>query len=131
QHTPDMKLVILACLATVVLAVPRPQDALPIAILRDDRQDEGNGNFNYAFEAENGIAVEASGSPGSEGQSNIQGSFKFPLDDGSIAEVRYVADENGFRPESSMLPTPHPLPDHVHELLRIAEDQRARGITFE
>ncbi|KAG7176954.1 Cuticle protein [Homarus americanus] len=56
---------------------------------------------------------------------------KFPLSDGSIAEVRYIADENGFQPESPLLPTPHPLPAHVEELLRIAERQRAEGITFE
>ncbi|XP_069167585.1 cuticle protein AM1159-like [Procambarus clarkii] len=125
-----MQIVILACLAAMAAAAPQPQDSPPVAILRDDRQDSGEGNFNYAFEAENGISVEASGSPGSEGQSNIQGVYRFPLDDGTVAEVRYVADDNGFRPESPLLPTPHPLPAHVHELLRIAEDQRARGITF-
>ncbi|XP_053656856.2 cuticle protein AM1199-like [Cherax quadricarinatus] len=127
-----MKLVVLACLAAVAVAAPQLQDNQPVvAILRDDRQDNGDGTFNYAFEADNGIAVEASGSPGSQGQSNIQGVYRFPLDDGTIAEVRYVADENGYRPESPLLPTPHSLPDHALAQIRFAEEQRALGVVFE
>lgn len=48
----------------------------PIAILRDDRQDFGDGNFNYQFETENGINVNARGTPGSKGQSNIEGYYR-------------------------------------------------------
>lgn len=55
--------------------------------------------------------------------------FTFP--DGTVAEITYVADENGYRPISPLIPTPPPLPEHVYELLRIAEQQRAQGITFE
>ncbi|XP_071551770.1 cuticle protein AMP4-like [Panulirus ornatus] len=124
-----MKLVILACLAAIAVGAPQLQDV--VQILRDDRQDDGNGNFNYAFEADNGIAVDASGTPGINGQSNIQGVFRFPLPDGSVAEVRYVADENGFQPQSDLLPKPHPLPDHAVAQVRFAEEQRALGVEFE
>ncbi|XP_066942134.1 cuticle protein AM1159-like [Macrobrachium rosenbergii] len=125
-----MKLIILACVACVALAAPQSQD--PVAITRDDRTDNGDGTFSYVFEAENGIVAQAAGVQGSQGQSNIEGSYSFPLSDGSgFVEVRYVADENGFRAESPFLPTPHPTPDHVYELLKIAEEQRAAGITFE
>lgn len=48
----------------------------PIAILSDNRQDYGDGNFNYDFETENGIGVNAVGTPGSQGQSNIQGFYR-------------------------------------------------------
>lgn len=58
-------------------------------------------------------------------------SFRYPMEDGTFAEVRYVADEFGFRPDSSLLPTAPPPPPHVPDLLRIAEEQRAAGITFE
>ncbi|XP_042229188.1 cuticle protein AMP4-like [Homarus americanus] len=126
-----MKLVILACLAAVAVAAPQFVDLPPVVILRDDRQDSGDGNFQYAFEADNGIAVEASGTPGSAGQSNMQGVFRFPLPDGTIAEVRYIANEDGFQPESSLLPTAHPLPAHAIEQIRFAEEQRALGITYD
>ncbi|ROT72361.1 hypothetical protein C7M84_009271 [Penaeus vannamei] len=94
---------VLVCLAAVAAASPQfrnqPrqtfQNERQVAILRDDRQDSGDGNFNYNFETENGISVSASGTPGSEGQSNMQGSYRFTLPDGTIAEVRYVADEFG------------------------------------
>ncbi|XP_050720608.1 cuticle protein AM1159-like [Eriocheir sinensis] len=127
-----MKFVLLACLAAVAAAAPQFDASLPVVlVLRDDRQDNGDGNFNFAFEADNGIYEERSGSIGSLGQSNMQGSYRFPLPDGTFAEVRFVADENGFRPESPLLPTPHPMPAHALEQIRIAEEQRARGITFE
>ncbi|XP_071551773.1 cuticle protein AM1239-like [Panulirus ornatus] len=127
-----MKLIILACLAAVAAAAPQFEEVIPIVqILRDDRQDDGNGNFNYAFEADNGIAVEASGTPGSQGQSNIQGIFRFPLPDGRTAEVRYIADESGFQPQSDLLPTDHPLPAHAIELIRMTEELRAAGATWD
>ncbi|XP_042229162.1 cuticle protein AM1159-like [Homarus americanus] len=126
-----MMLVLLACLAALAVAAPQFDNSPPVAILRDDRVDNGDGSFQYAFEADNGIAVEASGTPGSQGQSNIQGVFRFPLSDGSIAEVRYIADENGFQPQSPLLPTPPPLPAHAIEQIRFAEEQRALGVVFE
>ncbi|XP_071552023.1 cuticle protein AMP4-like [Panulirus ornatus] len=126
-----MKLVVLACLAAVAVAAPQLQDVRPIVqVLRDERQDDGNGYFNYALEADNGIYMAAAGTPGSEGQTNIEGTYRLPDGDG-FAEVRFIANENGFQPQSDLLPKPHPLPDHVVELLRIAEEQRAAGIVFE
>ncbi|XP_042241689.1 cuticle protein AM1199-like [Homarus americanus] len=133
------QIVLLACLAAVAVAAPQqfvndfdqPEIRRPIAILRDERTDNGDGNFNYLFEAENGIFMNAVGTPGSKGQSNIQGSYRFPLPDGTIAEVRYFADENGYVAESPLIPTPHPLPAHAIEQIRIAEEQRAQGITFQ
>ncbi|XP_071551786.1 cuticle protein AMP4-like [Panulirus ornatus] len=127
-----MKLVVLACLAAVAVAAPQLQDVRPIVqVLRDERQDDGNGYFNYALEADNGIYMAAAGTPGSEGQTNIEGTYRLPDGNGGFADVTFIANENGFQPQSILLPTPHPLPDHVVELLRIAEQQRADGIVFE
>ncbi|XP_064083994.1 cuticle protein AM1199-like [Macrobrachium nipponense] len=132
-------IIALACLAAAAVAspqfgLPQQQQFLqnpPVAILRDERQDQGNGEFAYTFEADNGISESRRGFVGSLGQSNMEGSYRFPLPDGSFAEVRYVADENGFRAESPFIPTPHPLPAHAIEQIRIAEEQRARGIRFD
>lgn len=38
--------------------------------------DDGNGNFNYEYEAENGIYKRVQGTPGSRGQSNMRGVFR-------------------------------------------------------
>ncbi|XP_066941329.1 cuticle protein AM1159-like [Macrobrachium rosenbergii] len=107
-----MKSVIFACLAALAVAAPQFGQPNQAVILRDERQDLGNGAFVYEFEADNGISESRRGFPGSQGQSNMEGSFRFPLPDGSLAEVRYVADENGFRAESPFIPTPPPRPRH-------------------
>lgn len=57
--------------------------------------------------------------------------LSFTSPEGQLIEIRYVADENGFRAESPFLPTPHPLPPHAIEQIRIAEEQRRNGIIFE
>ncbi|XP_063598350.1 cuticle protein AMP1A-like [Penaeus indicus] len=125
-----MRLIIFACLAAVALARPQRPDSEAETVL-DERSDNGDGNFQYTFQTSNGISSSNAGTPGSEGQSNMQGSYSFVLPDGTTAEVSFVADENGFQPSSDLLPVAPPLPEHVYELLRIAEDQRARGITFD
>ncbi|XP_069996973.1 cuticle protein AM1199 isoform X1 [Penaeus vannamei] len=127
--------VVLSCLMAAVAAAPqftRPNlpDRPFVPILRDERQDLGDGAFSYVFEAANGIRESRVGNPGSKGQTNVQGSYRFPLDDGTFAEVRFVADEFGFRAESPLIPTPHPLPAHAIEQIRVAEEQRRRGIQF-
>lgn len=48
----------------------------PVDIVFDERSDSGDGNFKYNFEAENGIAMDVSGTPGAAGQSNMQGVFR-------------------------------------------------------
>ena len=58
-------------------------------------------------------------------------SSSIPLDGGDVATFNWVADENGYRVESPHLPTPPPTPQHVAQLLRIAEEQRAAGVTFD
>merc|ERR1712142_514672 len=128
--TVTMKFVVLACLAAVAVAAPQLQERREVLVLRDDRVDNGDGSFSYAVEADNGINTSVQGSVGSEGQSNMEGSYTVQLEDGSVAVVRFVANELGFQPQSDILPTPHPTPKHVFKLLEIAERQRAEGIVF-
>ncbi len=55
---------------------PARSDFKHIAIVSDNRYDQGDGNFRYDFETEHGINMEATGTPGSKGQSNISGSYR-------------------------------------------------------
>ncbi|XP_050720647.1 cuticle protein AMP1A-like [Eriocheir sinensis] len=126
-----MKLVLLTTLLGLAAAAPQLSSDRDAYIITDERTDNGDGNFKYLFETSNGIFSQRTGTPGSEGQSNMQGSERFTFPDGTVAEITYVADENGYRAESPLIPTDHPLPAHVYELLRIAEEQRAKGITFD
>merc|ERR1712168_182450 len=125
DHTVNMKLIVLACLAAVAVAAPQLLEEREVVVLRDDRLANEDGTFSYALEADNGINTVVEGVTGSEGQINMQGSYMMPL-----AVVTFIANENGFQPQSDLLPTPHPLPAHVEELLVIAERQRAEGIVF-
>ncbi|XP_045101787.1 cuticle protein AMP4-like [Portunus trituberculatus] len=93
-----MKLAIFACL--LALALARPQAPGDAQTLRSENIQEGNGVFQYNFETDNGIVVEANGTPNVEGSSDIVGSYKFPLGNGQFLEVTYTADANGFRPST-------------------------------
>ncbi|XP_066941308.1 cuticle protein AMP2-like [Macrobrachium rosenbergii] len=117
-------------LVAVSLASPQIQDRV-VALLRDDRVDQGDGNFNYAFAADNGLEMEVSGAPGAEGAVSMRGYYVLPLESGGVTRVEFVADGAGFQPSSDILPTPHPLPEHVRELLSIAEEFRRQGVQFD
>lgn len=54
--------------------------------------------------------------------------YSYISPEGETINVQYVADENGFQPESDAIP---PTPPHVNELLKIADEQRAQGIQFD
>ncbi|XP_047478446.1 cuticle protein AMP1A-like [Penaeus chinensis] len=124
-----MKTIVFACLIAVAVAAPQLQER-EVVLLRDDRIANEDGTFSYALEADNGIKTAVEGVVGSAGQINQAGSYTLTLEDGTQAVVNFIANENGFQPQSNILPTPHPLPAHVYELLEIAERQRAEGIVF-
>merc|ERR1739838_242883 len=119
---------------SVVVAITSalPQQNPPVAILRDERLQPIDGAYSFQVETENGITQSEQGSAGSAGQTNTQGSFSFPMEDGTLAEVTYIADENGFQPQSPLLPVapafPHPIPQFVLDQIAFAQEQRAKGI---
>ncbi|XP_037780439.1 cuticle protein AMP1A-like [Penaeus monodon] len=136
-----MKFVVLALLAAVATAVPvydgsqaRFDSGEEVAILRDERVIEDDGRYNFDMEAANGIVVSESGSPGLEGAIVSAGSYSYTAPDGTPVVVKYVADENGFQPQSDLLPVapafPHPIPQFVLDQIAFAAEEdaaRARG----
>jgi len=111
-------------------SVASDESAEFIPILRDDRVHEEDGTFNFDVETGNGIVLSQSGDSSGEQQGVI--SFTHP--DGTPFHLTFVADENGFQPQSDALPVapafPHPIPDFVLEQIEFArqeDEAAARG----
>lgn len=88
--------------------------------------DIGLNKFNYGFETNNGIKTSANGIA-IDGV-RAQGGFSYTGDDGREYSVSYIADEAGFRPQGSHLPTPHPIPAAILEALEQNARDEAAGI---
>lgn len=90
QYLPQ---ILLVCLAAATAAAPQfftgnrywNPSGRHIAILSDTREHLGGGRFRYAYRTENGIDVQATGTPGRAGQSNIRGSYRY---DNSLIMMR-------------------------------------------
>ncbi|XP_063612542.1 cuticle protein AM/CP1114-like [Penaeus indicus] len=117
-------------LVAVAAADKLPLDNAHFAILRSDQHNPNSeGAHSFDFETENGINFHVSGSQGATGGANSIGDWSYPLPDGGVASFKFVANENGYQPESSLLPVapafPHPIPDFVLRQIEFAEQQRA------
>ena len=93
----------------------------PIPILRQDSNINPDGSFQYSFETGNGINAAANGALRNIGAEEpalqIQGEFSYPSEDGGSIQLSYVADENGYQPRGSALPTPPPIPADIQRAL--------------
>ncbi|XP_047476036.1 endocuticle structural glycoprotein SgAbd-2-like [Penaeus chinensis] len=103
--------------------IPRAYSGPVIPILKDEHEGPGaSGVYSFEFETGNGIKREEQGAPqGPSGAVAMQGGWSFTFPDGSPAVMSFVADDAGYRVESDLLPTPHPLPAHA-----IAQIEKAR-----
>ncbi|XP_045593215.1 cuticle protein AMP1A-like [Procambarus clarkii] len=149
-----MKFVIFAAVAA--MAVAAPQYSLPdtygapaassrsvsvdsvevVAILRDDRVQEDNGRYSVDVETGNGIVLSQSGSPdGPDGAVVTAGQYSYTAPDGTPVVVKFVADENGYQPQSDLLPVapefPHPIPQFVLEQIAFAAEEDAAAARAE
>ncbi|XP_053653176.1 endocuticle structural glycoprotein SgAbd-8-like [Cherax quadricarinatus] len=99
----------------------------PVEILRDDRQGpDATGAYSFAFETADGISRQEQGTPeGPNGAVSVQGGWSFTFPDGTPGVFNFVADGAGYRPESPLLPTPHPLPAHAIAQIEFARQQEA------
>ncbi|XP_042208977.1 cuticle protein AMP2-like isoform X1 [Homarus americanus] len=125
------QVVLVVVLVAGVLADKKPLVDPPVAILHSEQHHpDVTGAHSFDFEAENGIKLHVSGSQGENGGANSIGYWSYPLEDGSVASLKFVADEFGYQPQSDLLPVapefPHPIPDFVLRQIAFAEAQRAQ-----
>ncbi|EEZ99815.2 pupal cuticle protein 20 [Tribolium castaneum] len=102
-----------------------------IPILKYVNDNDGSGNYYYAYETGNGIQAEERGHLKNAGSANkaesAEGSFSYTGPDGQRYSIQYVADENGFRPVGAHLPTPPPIPEAILRSLEQNRAEEARG----
>ncbi|CAG9786059.1 unnamed protein product [Diatraea saccharalis] len=88
-----------------------------IPILRYENVNNGDGTYRYSYETGNGISAHESGSPrapGPEGPAvTAEGGFSYRAPDGQQVSLTYTADENGFHPTGSHIPTRPPIPEAI------------------
>ncbi|KAJ8937484.1 hypothetical protein NQ314_011874 [Rhamnusium bicolor] len=106
--------------------------AAPIAILRLNNDNNGDGTYNFDFETENHISQQESGqlrNAGGEEAVVAQGSYSFTAPDGQIYTVNYVADENGFQPQGAHIPTAPPVPAEILKMKNNKGDKKKKKKT--
>lgn len=71
-------------------------------------------SYEYNYQTSNGISAGATGTLKeiSKDESAIvsKGQYSYKTSDGENISISYIADENGFQPQGSILPTPPPIP---------------------
>ncbi|CRK99892.1 CLUMA_CG013195, isoform A [Clunio marinus] len=82
-----------------------------------------DGSYQYSYSTGNGIQADESGylkNRGSQNQAQVaQGSYSYTAPNGQLIQVRYIADELGFRAEGNHLPTPPPVPEAIAKSLQL------------
>ncbi|XP_063626973.1 uncharacterized protein LOC134798462 [Cydia splendana] len=86
----------------------------------------GVESFNYAFETDNGISAEETGTATNGVQA--QGGYSYTGDDGKVYTVTYTADEGGYQPRGDHLPTPPPIPEEILKSLEQNARDEANGV---
>ncbi|XP_071548919.1 cuticle protein AM1159-like [Panulirus ornatus] len=127
----------LVALVAVATAAPQGSYSAPprytsdeIPILSDNREGpDQHGNYNFNFETGDGISRTEEGAPqGEEGAVASQGYWTFSFPDGSDAHVEFIADGDGYQPESDLLPVGPPIPEHSLIQIEKARLEDSKGV---
>merc|ERR1712106_391842 len=106
----------------------------PIDIITYSNTGPQDGNYQYAFETENGIKQSVTGEMkvvGEEQVYTMSGSYSYPGSDGQLYVVDWYADETGYHPSAPHLPK-SVLPNHPEvaaavraQLLAVEQEEAA------
>ncbi|KAF9805109.1 hypothetical protein SFRURICE_013302 [Spodoptera frugiperda] len=115
-----MKLLILSvCVALVAADVSHilPKDEKSAQILKQELDVGVEGQYQYAYETDNGIAANEAGSlkqiSPEQTAEVVQGQASWQSPEGEQIKFEYIADENGYQPQGSHLPTSPPIPEAI------------------
>nr|WDW19326.1 cuticular protein [Bombyx mori]FAA00504.1 TPA: putative cuticle protein [Bombyx mori] len=116
--------VAVACASADVSHIVKSDEyAAPVVKSSYDITPEGHFQFNY--ETGNGIYAQAEGAVKNVNSEypaiEVKGAYKYTSPDGQPIDLAYVADENGYQPQGSHLPTPHPIPEAIARALAYIE----------
>merc|ERR1712002_100673 len=136
-----MKSVILLALVAMSAAAPqrlhRSRDEFGnsieyIPIIAETRSEPEGGSYAFTFESADGTIRSESGAPGANGATEQEGEWTLTFPDGQAGTIRFIADAGGARFESpSLLPIAPEMPEHALEQIRLAEEERARGVVHD
>ncbi|CAK9818641.1 Endocuticle structural glycoprotein SgAbd-2 [Anthophora plagiata] len=110
-----MKCLIILLFAIISMAPALPigppiSYTTPIPILRQSADGPNpGGSYSYSYETGNGIQAQEIGYlnyAGTKAEAQeAQGSYSYTAPNGEIVQVTYVANENGFQPQGSHIPS--------------------------
>ncbi|XP_017785733.1 PREDICTED: endocuticle structural glycoprotein SgAbd-2-like, partial [Nicrophorus vespilloides] len=92
-----------------------------IPILKQDFEQHHEG-YQFSYETGNGISRQEQGYIKNKGDKKHetlvqQGSITYHDEHGHPITLTYIADEHGFQPQGSHLPTPPPIPAEIAKAL--------------
>ncbi|XP_076269447.1 larval cuticle protein LCP-22-like [Rhynchophorus ferrugineus] len=131
-----MQLIVLAAIVSLAACLPPVPNQYLVqkqpAILRSYSDIKPDGSYRYSYQTENGIVAQERGYqrylPSGAG-TVARGSYRYTSPEGRPIVVSYVADQNGFRPISSALPTPPPVPAAILRALDYIARQKSETST--
>ncbi|XP_045446201.1 endocuticle structural glycoprotein SgAbd-8-like [Melitaea cinxia] len=129
-----ISIIVLSLVMSSLYAQPQKGND-PIPILRYESEGPNvDGSYKWEYETGNEIAAQEKGYVKNFGQGEgkeiqtAEGGFSYKAPDGSPIALTYIADENGFQPQGSHLPTPPPIPPAIQRALEyIAANPQPQG----
>ncbi|KAJ8920384.1 hypothetical protein NQ315_005250, partial [Exocentrus adspersus] len=104
-------------------AVAYSSSGPPVAILRFNNKNNGDGSYIFEYQTENKISQQEEGQLQNAGSDQasavVHGSYSYEAPDGQTITVTYIADEYGFRASGDHIPTPPPIPLAIQKSLEI------------
>lgn len=101
-----------------------PAGGEPVKIISQTNEISPEGNYEWSFEAANGIKAEEKGTlkktndPENPEAVVAEGAFSYKDPEGNEISLTYTADdEGGFKPVGSHLPTSPPIPPNIQKAL--------------